>query len=30
MPAYSVKARFGNEDGKISDGQYARARIIWN
>jgi len=28
--AILVKARFGNEDGKLRDGQYVRARIIWN
>ncbi len=25
-----IKARFGNADGKLRDGQYVRARIIWN
>jgi RND family efflux transporter MFP subunit len=25
-----VKARFNNADGKLRDGQYVRARIIWN
>ena len=25
-----VKARFGNSDGKLRDGQYVRARIVWN
>ena len=25
-----VKARFNNTDGKLRDGQYVRARIIWN
>jgi RND family efflux transporter MFP subunit len=25
-----VKARFANADGKLRDGQYVRARIIWN
>lgn len=25
-----VKARFSNADGKLRDGQYVRARIIWN
>ena len=25
-----VKARFNNSDGKLRDGQYVRARIIWN
>jgi RND family efflux transporter MFP subunit len=24
-----VKARFGNGDGKLRDGQYVRAKIIW-
>ena len=28
--AILVKARFGNEDGKLRDGQYVRTRIIWN
>lgn len=25
-----VKARFANSDGKLRDGQYVRARIVWN
>ncbi|MBW4693481.1 MAG: efflux RND transporter periplasmic adaptor subunit [Lyngbya sp. HA4199-MV5] len=25
-----IKARFNNADGKLRDGQYVRARIIWN
>jgi RND family efflux transporter MFP subunit len=25
-----VKARFNNADGKLRDGQYVRARIVWN
>ncbi len=25
-----IKARFGNADGKLRDGQYVRARIVWN
>lgn len=25
-----VKARFGNADGKLRDGQYVRARVVWN
>lgn len=25
-----LKARFGNGDGKLRDGQYVRARIVWN
>jgi RND family efflux transporter MFP subunit len=25
-----IKARFDNRDGKLRDGQYVRARIIWN
>lgn len=25
-----IKARFSNADGKLRDGQYVRARIIWN
>jgi len=24
------ESAFGNEDGKLRDGQYVRARIIWN
>jgi RND family efflux transporter MFP subunit len=25
-----LKARFGNGDGKLRDGQYVRARVVWN